>query len=130
MADLNHWWGDDLNLTPSGDLATLSGIDKDNQRIVRRLCTNGSQSGARLAEYWFHPPYGGSAPWYIGQTTDKLTMQGVIRSQMYQEASVSHDPEPTISPNFTPGGTFSAEIQYTNNETGLAVPPLVLEVSL
>ena len=40
------------------------------------------------------PTYGGSAPWYVGQTTEGL-LEGVIRYQMYLEDSVAHDPEPT-----------------------------------
>lgn len=129
MADLNHWWGQDLVLTSSGDLSAVDGLNKDNQRIFRRLCTNGADSGAHLAEYYFHPEYGGSAPWYVGQTTDEPTLEGIIRSQMYQEASVSHDPEPVITPNMNPNGTFLVNIQYTNANTGNAVPPLTLDVT-
>src|SRR5215469_6636198 len=129
MADLFHWWGNDLVLTPSGDLATSDGLTKDNQRIFRRLCTNGSLSGAQLAEYIFEPTYGGSAPWYVGQHTDTPTLEGVIRSQMYAEASVAHDPEPIISPNMNPDGTFDVLIKYTDASTGEPVPPLFLNVT-
>jgi hypothetical protein len=129
MADLSHWWGGDLSLTPSGDLATIDGIPKDNQRIFRRLCTNGSLSGAQLGEYLFHPTYGGSAPWYVGTTVDEALLGGVIRFQMYQEASVAHSPEPTIDINLNPNGTFLANIQYTDADSGVAVPPLVLNVT-
>lgn len=129
MADLNHWWGQDLVLTPSGDLSTVDNLNKDNQRIFRRLCTNGSKSGAHLAEYLFHPDYGGSAPWYVGQTTDEPTLEGVIRFQMYQEESVLHDPEPIITPHINPNGTFSVVIQYENSGTDDSVPPLVIEVT-
>lgn len=129
MADANHWWGEDLNLSPSGDISTVNNIDRDNQRIFRRLCTNGSQSGGRVAEYLFHPDYGGSAPWYVGQTTTEIELEGIIRSQMYQEASVSHSPEPTITPNMNPNGTFIVLIQYTNSGNGETVPPLALDVT-
>lgn len=129
MADLFHWWGNDLSLTPSGDLALSDGLTKDNQRIFRRLCTNGADSGAQLAEYIFHPGYGGSAPWYVGQHTDEATLEGIIRSQMYQEASVAHDPEPVITPHVTPDGSFNVNIQYTDAATGDTVPPLFLNVT-
>lgn len=129
MADLNHWWGGDLSLSPSGDLSTVNNLDRDNQRIFRRVCTNGGRSGGEVAEYLFHPDYGGSAPWYVGRTPDPLTLEGVIRSQMYQEASVSHDPEPVLTPNVNPNGTFLVRIQYTNNNTGEQAPPLVLDVT-
>jgi hypothetical protein len=129
MADLFHWWGQDLVLTSSGDLALSDGLMKDNQRIFRRLCTNGGQSGAQVAEYMFHPNYGGSAPWYVGRTTDEATLEGVIRSQMYQETAVAHDPEPIITPHVSPDGTFDVKIQYTDAATGDAVPPLYLNVT-
>lgn len=118
MADLAHWWGDDLSLTPSGDLALVDGLDRDNQHIFRRLCTNGAQSGAKLSEYIWEPNYGGSAPWYVGQTGfDELMLSAVIRGQMHQEASVSHDPEPTITVTVNPNGTYQASISYTNVST-------------
>jgi len=129
MADLFHWWGQDLSLTPSGDLALSDGLMKDNQRIFRRLCTNGGQSGAHVAEYMFHPEYGGSAPWYVGQHPDEATLEGVVRSQMYQETAVAHDPEPIITPNVNPNGTFSINIQYVDASTGNAVPPLFIDVT-
>lgn len=124
-----HWWGQDLVLTPSGDLALSDGLMKDNQRIFRRLCTNGEFSGAQIAEYVFHPEYGGSAPWYVGQTTDEPTLEGVIRFQMYEETAVAHNPEPTITPNMNPDGTFDVLIQYTDALTGEPVPPLFINVT-
>lgn len=129
MADLSHWWGQDLTLGSSGDLQTSDGLNKDNQRIFRRLCTNGGQSGGQIAEYLFHPNYGGSAPWYVGRHTDEPTLEGIIRSQMYQEASVSHNPEPVITPHMNPDGTFSVGIQYTDISTGDVVPPLFIDLT-
>ena len=129
MADLNHWWGDDLVLTPSGDLSTVSGLPKDNQRIFRRLCTNGNLSGAKIGEYVFHPEYGGSAPWYVGQTTTETELEGVIRQQMFMEASVAHSPEPDITTNMNPNGTFSVQINYFDANNGLPVPTLILDVT-
>lgn len=126
--DLNHWWGGDLSLTPSGDLSTVDRFDKDNQRIVRRLCTNGDTAGAMLGEYAFHPDYGGSAPWYVGQTQQPDLLEAIIRSQMYEEASVSHNPEPTVDTVMYPNGSFVATIQYTDEESGQLLPPLTFQV--
>jgi hypothetical protein len=128
-ADAFQWWGQDLALTPTGDLAAADGIPRDNQRIFRRLCTNGSESGAQIGEYCFHPTYGGSAPWYVGQTTQGLMLEGVIRSQMYMEDSVSQSPEPDITINGQPNGDYTAQIQYTNDDTGEQVPALVMDVT-
>ena len=129
-SDANHWWGQDLQLDCRGDLSTSTSIQRDNQRIFRRLCTNGSQSGAKIGEYFFHPEYGGSAPWYVGQTSQALLLEGVIRFQMYEETSVSHNPEPNIDINFLPTGEYTARISYTNSETGNLIPELFMDVSL
>ena len=125
--DLDHWWGGDLSLTPSGDLALSNGLDMDNQHIFRRVCTNGRLSGAKIGEYIFIPDYGGSAPWYVGQTVDEMTIASVIRAQMFMEASVSHSPEPTIDVNLNPDGTFVARISYIDsNDVNV---PLVIDVT-
>ena len=63
--DAFHWWGQDLSLIPGGDISTVDGLPRDNQRIFGRLCTNGSESGAQIGAYCFHPTYGRSAPWYV-----------------------------------------------------------------
>lgn len=128
-ADLSHWWGQDAVLTSNGDLATISHIPRDNQRIFRRLCTNGSQSGAKLGEYCFHPTYGGSAPWYVGQTSEALLLEGVIRSQVYMEDAVSHSPEPDIAIHFQPTGSYQAIIKYIDADTNEPVPPLEMNVT-
>jgi hypothetical protein len=128
-SDAFQWWGQDLVLTPSGDIAAVDNIPRDNQRIFRRLCTNGSESGAQIGEYCFHPTYGGSAPWYVGQTTQGLNLEGVIRSQMYMEDSVAQSPEPDVTINWQPNGDYTAEIQYTNADTGDQVPALVMDVT-
>jgi hypothetical protein len=48
---------------------------------------------------------------------------------MYQEDSVAHSPEPGITINWQPDGTYSAQIDYTNADTGEAVPGLVMDVT-
>lgn len=127
--DLNHWWGGDLSLDPTGDLSIVDSYNADNQAIVRRVCTNGNTSGAMLGEYAFHPDYGGSAPWYVGRTVEALLLEGLIRAQMYEEASVAHSPEPTVKTTLFPDGTFIASIQYTDAETGALLPALTFEVA-
>lgn len=114
MADLHHWWGGDLSLAASGDLLAVDGLTKDNQRIVRRLCTNGTLTGSGSFDCAFHTDYGGSLPWYIGQVTPEIILEGLIRQQMYQDGAVSHSPEPTIASYQYPTGLLSVRIQYTD----------------
>jgi hypothetical protein len=130
MADLNHWWGQDLQLSPSGDLSTSAGLNEDNQRIFRRLCTNGALSGAMVPEYIFHPDYGGSITWYVGKTPPIGVVQAIIRTQMYQEDSVAQNPEPTITVTINPNGSLTSVISYVSTDTGAPVPPLVLDVTV
>ena len=40
MADMNHWMGGDLGVSPVGDVAAVSGTDRGRQRVLRRLSTN------------------------------------------------------------------------------------------
>lgn len=129
MADIFHWWGEDLSWSPTGDLAKVFGLNKDNQRIFRRLCTNGRKTGAQIGEYIFHIYYGGSAPWYVGQTTNELTLESLMRTQMYYEASVGHDPEPIITPTIFPTGEFSLLIDYYNTNIKSNGPALVMDVT-
>jgi hypothetical protein len=37
--DAFHWWGQDLTLTPGGDISTVDSLPRDDQRVFRRLCT-------------------------------------------------------------------------------------------
>lgn len=48
------------------------------------------------------PTYGGSAPWYVGQTTEGL-LEGVIRYQMYEDWSRT-----TLSPTSRLTGSRTA----------------------
>lgn len=51
MPDLSHQWGSDLLIGPTGDLATASGTELGQQRVLRRLLTNAS-------DYIWHLGYG------------------------------------------------------------------------
>lgn len=110
MPDANHFWGEKLEVSATGDLALSDGIDLSNQRVIRRLMTI-------LGEYCWHPEYGASVPIRIGDTLDLVLLEGVIREQMALEASVAAQPEPTMT--FTPifSGVF-VSIRYTDALTG------------
>ena len=40
MNDLAHFYGNDINTSPTGDLMPIDGTGKGQQRILRRLLTN------------------------------------------------------------------------------------------
>ena len=102
MADLAHYWGNDLSISANGDLlTTLSATVEGQQRVLRRLLTNafvtqpdGSQT---LADYIFHPTYGAGVPRQVGQTLNIPAVKAAIRAQIFQEAAVARSPEPSIT---------------------------------
>ena len=78
MADLFHWFGNDLQVDPSGDLLTVEGTVKGQQSIVRRLLT-------AAFGYIFEITYGAGLSAFIGTPTALAAVEGVIRSQLYLE---------------------------------------------
>ncbi len=113
MTDCFHFFGSDLTLSATGDLLTADGLDESQQRVLRRLLTN-------LKDYLWQPDYGAGLPGYIGQPLDQAAITALIKSQMYLENDVSHDPEPQVALTAIPNG-ISAQIVYTSVDTGLPV---------
>lgn len=120
MADIAHWFGDDLQVSASGDIMVATDIDQSNQRIVRRLMTT-------EGEYCWHPDYGASLPIRVGEPAGALNgdnadndldaVRGVIRNQMYLERAVARSPEPTIAVSPILNGAF-VSIQYIDGLSG------------
>ncbi len=123
MPDLNHLWGQDIAVSPSGDLAVVDGTQLGIERVVRRLMTRGVTSAAvnqpaTVGEYIFHPTYGAGLPQRIGGAFDLTLITSVIRSQILKEAAVAKSPAPVIK--FTPSGIsgLTVSIQYADAVTG------------
>ena len=102
MSDLSHTFSGDVEVSATGDLLTTDGI---TQRILRRLLTN-------PGGYIWHPDYGAGLPARIGTVLNTAELTGLIREQMFLEASVSHDPEPEIELTPVPNGV-RAQVRYT-----------------
>ena len=121
MSDLFHVWGGDLNLSATGGLALVNSVELSKQRILRRLLTNPARYDANgnvvvAGDYLWHPDYGAGLPSYIGKLLDVPAITALIRSQMYLEASVLHDPEPVITVQQIAGG-ISVQINYTESDS-------------
>lgn len=110
MPDAQHWFGDDLALSATGDIALSDGIDLSNQRIVRRLMTI-------LGEYTWHTDYGASVPKRIGDTLDMSLVESVIRSQIFHEEAVSKEHDIAIAVTKILNGVF-VQIGYIDALTG------------
>src|ERR1700735_976799 len=109
-ADLAHWMGSDLTAAASGDLLTVDGVAKGQQRVLRRLLTN---NGA----YIWEAAYGGGLAAKIGQPFDAGACQAVVQAQMYLELAVSRSPAPTILVTEITNG-LSVSISYIDSGTG------------
>ena len=83
MADLDHFWGGDLSLSSTGDLASAGGAPRGEQRIIRRLCSNGADAlNQPVGEYVFHPNYGGGFPRLVGQPGVTGRAEGIAREHL------------------------------------------------
>jgi phage baseplate assembly protein W len=112
--DLAHWYGNDLNSSAAGDLLTVDGVDKNRQRLLRRLLTN-------PGDYIFEPTYGAGLAAKIGQPFSAQACAAIIKSQMFLESFVARDPAPAISVTQLTNG-LSVQIQYFDSSVGQNVP--------
>lgn len=114
LSDLDHYVGNDLAASGTGDLQAVSGTVRGQQRIVRRLLTN-------PGDYIFHPEYGAGLPKWIGRNADLAEIRGLIRGQILLEDVVAKNPEPVVVVAPIPtsqGGGFAVSIAYTDAAAG------------
>jgi len=102
--EISHYFGGDLTIDGTGDLALSTGVEYSQQRVLRRLLTNPT-------EYIFHQDYGAGVPAKVGQLVDEQKIKGLIRGQMQLEEGVQTTPEPVVTILTIPSG-ISARIQY------------------
>lgn len=116
LADLWHYFGGDLAVTPGGDLQTVTGTLRGQQRVLRRLLTN-------PGGYIFEPTYGAGLPAYIGLPLDVPKLTALIRSQLALEDSVAQLPAPIVSvtPNAADPSGFAVSLQYNDADSGAPV---------
>ena len=121
--DINHLWGNDIAHGSAGDLSTVDGTERNQQRILRRLLTNPQAINAdgtvTPGDYAQHPDYGAGLPQYVGALFDAAKIRAKIRGQMLLEDCVMRSPEPVIDVQQIPEG-ISCSIQYTDATTKTA----------
>jgi hypothetical protein len=122
LNDLFHYWGTDLTPGPTGDLQTVGGTVRGQQRILRRLLTNPA-TDTTPGDYIFEDTYGGGLPSFIGQTFDKQKITARINGQMLLEDAVAPIPPPVIdvAPIGTDNTAFSVSITYQDAATNTQV---------
>lgn len=110
MSDLNLFIGDDLSVSPTGDIQQIDGLTQTSQRVLRRLLTN-------AGDYIWHPTYGAGLGKKIGTLLDVRAITGLIRSQIFMEANVARSPAPVITVAAIANG-ISVRIKYYDGSTG------------
>lgn len=113
MPDIETLWGQDLTLTPSGDIATVDGDDLTRERLLRRLLTT-------VRGYIWHPTFGAGVPQRIGDLLDTNLIMGVISAQVRKEATVASAPSPVITVSPILNGV-QVSIKYKSAITGQQV---------
>lgn len=111
MTDLAHFIGDDLSVSPTGDIQQIDGLSQTSQRLLRRLLTN-------QGEYIWHPTYGAGLGARVGTLLDIPGITGLIRSQILLETNVARSPAPVITVTALTGG-LAVRIKYYDGSTGL-----------
>lgn len=115
-----HIFGNDLQLSATGDLLLVSGVAETRQRILRRLLTN-------LGDYIWELDYGAGLPAKVGRKANAAQITGIVRSQIFQEQSVAQTPAPKVTVSVNPNGTVTCNITYTDAPTQ---QPVALTVPL
>lgn len=105
LADVSQFWGNDLTLSSTGDLARAITTIRSEQRVLRRLLTN-------AGDYLTHTTYGAGLPSEVGETLDLPKLTATIKGQMAIEASVAQSPAPAVRLAAIPNGV-SARVAYT-----------------
>lgn len=115
LVDLDHWMGTDVSTDTTGDLLTVSGMTRTQQRIVRRLLTN-------PLGYLAQPSYGAGLMQFIGKAITVSEITALIRGQIALEDSVAKSPIPVIVLTQTPGNTsaFNVQINYFDSDLNKA----------
>ncbi|MDE2024869.1 MAG: phage tail protein [Patescibacteria group bacterium] len=114
--------GNDLVLSPSGDLLLCNGSTRTSQRIVRRLLTN-------PADYIWHSDYGAGLPEDIGLPISSDNFDNIrqtITAQIFLEQSVVQTPQPQIFLSTIQFGLF-CQINYNLNPS---LEPVVLTFNI
>jgi hypothetical protein len=120
LSDISHWWGGDLQTTNSGDLLTVSGTVRGEQRVVRRLMTNPATDTLPPDDI-FDPTYGGGLPRAIGKRLDAPKLQAQCVAQMLLEDVVAKTPTPVVTLTQIDFTSIQVQLNYNDQPTNTPV---------
>lgn len=111
LADADHFYGNDLAVSPSGDIALVTKSNRTTQRIIRRVMT--VPTNAKGSAYPWQPKYGVGLGARVGEAFDTRGIQRDFSTQMRLEASVQRVPSPVVTVDELPNGA-DITVQYTD----------------
>jgi hypothetical protein len=111
MVDLCQLYGNDIQLSATGDLLMVSGDSSTQQTVLRRLLTN------PLDDLW-NIHYGAGLGAFVGIPASASQIGAVVRAQMMLEAAVSQNPAPSVQVVVAPDGSVVASISYADAVSG------------
>ena len=106
LYDVDHTWGEDIQVSNTGDLNLVTDTDRGKQRILRRVLTN-------PGDYVFENDYGGGLLQDIGSITDAEAIESRIQSQVLMEDAVAPTPAPTVAVDSSISGYDASAIELT-----------------
>jgi hypothetical protein len=109
-----HWYGNDIQLAPNGDVAIATGIDRVSQRLLRVLLTSAQ-------DYIWHPTYGIGAGRYVGAALSPAvlaTLKARFRGQILTDPDVGTNPLPKIIFDTAQPNLLGVTIQYNYRPSG------------
>ncbi len=111
MTDIAQWFGNDLSVGPSGDLAVATGSFEVKQRILRALMTV-------PGDYIWYLGFGAGLPAMVGQPANPQRTAAIIRAQVLADPGVAMSPPPRVAVSATSDGVVTANITYSDATTG------------
>jgi hypothetical protein len=111
MTDVSHWFGSDLTLGPTGDIAIATSSPYVEQRLVRRLLT-------AAQTYIQNISYGAGLGQFVGNPTNAGLVVGVIKRQCALESTISQSPPPVVAITGDATGNLTATVTYADAATG------------
>jgi hypothetical protein len=110
LCDIDHTFGQDIGVTPTGDIALASKSDRTIQRVIRRLLT--PQTDGNSSAYPWEPDYGAGLAAKIGDTLDIRAIRAIVLSQLLAEASVAKIPAPTVTVTAIDANSAMIDVTY------------------
>jgi hypothetical protein len=107
--DIYHDYGNDFELSPTGNLETVDGSLLTSQTVVRYILTNPGDDS-------FTPTFGLGAARYIGKPSAPAQTQALITGGL-KTLDVVDQTQPTLVNVYFDDGTLTAQVSYTNAQS-------------